>query len=102
MPRGPKRELSTDLAASESMAVSALEFLAADGDRLKRFLSVTGLGPHNLREAAAGRGFCGSVLGYLVADEPLLLLFAAEAGFAPEQVVRALGRFESPPSPDGP
>ena len=97
MRRPSKTGLSTDRAAGESMAVSALTFLAADSDRLERFLSVTGLGPHNLRAAAAGPGFYGSVLGYLAADEPLLVQFAAEAGFSPEEVVRALGRLEGRP-----
>jgi Protein of unknown function (DUF3572) len=92
-----KAGLSTDRAAGESMAVSVLSFLAADRERLERFLSVTGLGPDNLRAAAAGPGFHGSVLGYLVADEPLLVRFAAEAGFAPEEIVRALARLEDPP-----
>jgi len=79
------------------MAVSVLTFLAADSERLERFPSVTGLGPHNLRGAAAAPGFYGSVLGYLVADEPLLVQFAAAAGFSPEEVVRALERLEGPP-----
>ena len=96
MRRASKTGLSTEHAA-ESMAVSVLTFLAADSDRLERFLSVTGLGPHNLRGAAAAPGFYGSVLGYLVADEPLLVQFAAAAGFSPEEVVRALERLEGPP-----
>ena len=89
--------LSTGRPAGESMAVSALTFLAADKDRLDRFLSITGLGPRNLRGAAASPGFYASVLGYLVADEPLLVQFAAEAGFAPEEVVLALEGLEGRP-----
>jgi hypothetical protein len=96
--RPPSRaRLSTDRSAAESLAVSALSFLAADSDRLQRFLSVTGLGPGNLRAAAAGPGFYASVLGYLVADERLLVRFAAEAGFSPEEVVGALAGLEGPP-----
>ena len=98
MRRSSKAGLSTARAAGESMAVSALTFLAADRERLERFLSVTGLGPGNLRAAAAGAGFSASVLGYIVADEPLLVRFAAEAGLAPEDVVRALTALEGPPS----
>jgi hypothetical protein len=79
------------------MAIAALTFLAADPERLARFLSVTGLGPHNLRGAAADPGFCGSVLDYLVADEPLLLAFAADAGFAPGDVARAHQGLSGPP-----
>ncbi len=96
MRRPSKAGLSTDQAAGESMAVSALTFLAADDERLKKFLSMTGLGPHNLRAAAATPGFCGSILGYLVADEPLLIQFATQAGFRPEEVVRVLEGLERP------
>ncbi len=84
-----KGGLSTSPTPGLSMAVAALTFLAADAERLTRFLSVTGLGPHNLRGAAADPGFCGSVLDYLLADEPLLLAFAADAGFEPGDVARA-------------
>jgi Protein of unknown function (DUF3572) len=97
MRRPSKPGLSTDRAACESMAVSALTFLAGDVERLERFLSVTGLGPHNLRGAAAGRQFYGSILRYLAADEPLLVQFAAQAGFRPEEVVRALEALERRP-----
>ena len=74
---------------NRSLAVSALTFLAADEERLRRFLAVTGLGPHNLRSAAADPGFYGSVLDYLVADEQLLIGFAADAQVAPETVAKA-------------
>ena len=70
----------------DSMAISALAFLGSDAERLERFLSVTGLGPHNLRGAAADPGFCGSVLDYVLADEPLLLAFAANSGVEPGEV----------------
>jgi hypothetical protein len=73
----------------QSVAVSALTFLAADAERLHRFLDTTGLGPHNLRNAAQDPAFYGSVLEYLVGDEQLLLRFAAEGGLEPEAVVRA-------------
>ncbi len=78
------------------MAVSALAFLAAESERLQRFVSVTGLGPHNLRAAAAGPDFHGSVLAYLVGNEQLLLEFASEKGVHPQEVVRALAILEGP------
>jgi Protein of unknown function (DUF3572) len=95
MHRSSKAGLSTVRAQGESMTVSALTFLAADSGRLERFLSVTGLGPGNLRAAAAGAGFCSSVLGYIVGEEALLLRFAAESSLAPEDVVRALTALEA-------
>jgi Protein of unknown function (DUF3572) len=75
--------------SARSLAISALAFIAADPDRLSRFLKLTGLGPDNLRTAAADPAFLGSVLDYLVADEGLLVGFAADAGLKPEAVVRA-------------
>jgi Protein of unknown function (DUF3572) len=95
-----KGRLSTIPASGLSMAIAALTFLSADRERLTRFLSVTGLGPHNLRRAAADPGFCGSVLDYLLADEPLLLAFAADAGFEPGDVARAHQGLSGSP-PDG-
>ncbi len=102
MRRPSKTGLSTDRTAGESMAISALSYLASDGQRLGRFLSVTGLGPANLRAAAASPGFYGSVLAYLVANEPLLVEFAAEAGLTPEEIVRAQELLEGPPNLDEP
>ena len=74
----------------DSLAIAALNFLASDGDRLERFLSTTGLGPHNLRKAANEPHFLKSVLEYVASDEPLLTAFAAEAGLDPAAVGRAL------------
>ena len=90
-----KSRQSTSVDSARSLAVSALGFIAADSDRLNRFLSLTGLGPDNLRTAAADPAFLGSVLDYLVADEKLLVEFAADSGLKPEAVARAheaLGR----------
>ena len=84
-----KSRQSASVDSARSLAVSALAFIAADSDRLSRFLGLTGLGPDNLRTAAAEPAFLGSVLDYLVADEGLLVTFAAEAGLKPESVVRA-------------
>jgi len=73
----------------QSLAASALAFLAADPERLNRFLSLTGLGPHNLRDAAEDPAFHGSVLEYMLADEELLLRFAADSNLEPETVALA-------------
>lgn len=71
------------------LAALALSFLAADSERLERFLALTGLGPDNLREAAKDPAFHGSVLEYVLADEQLLLRFAADSDVQPERVVLA-------------
>ena len=80
---------SANLDSARSLAVRALAYIGADSDRLSRFLNLTGLGPDNLRTAAADPAFLGSVLDYLVADEKLLVDFAADAGLKPEAVSRA-------------
>jgi Protein of unknown function (DUF3572) len=74
---------------AEQLAVVALGFVAAEPDRLSRFLALSGLGPENLRAAAADPGFLCSVLDYLLGDEPLLLAFAAEESQAPESIAAA-------------
>ena len=95
MQSAAKGRLSTSPDAT-AVAVAALTFLAADGGRLERFLSTTGLGPNNLRSAAASPGFCASVLGYLLSDEPLLTAFAEAEGLRPEQVALAFRNLDGP------
>jgi Protein of unknown function (DUF3572) len=92
-----KKMQSASPDSARSLAVSALAFIAADPDRLSRFLGITGLGPDNLRTAAEDPAFLGSVLGYLVADEALLVEFATDAGLKPEAVARAHGALCGPP-----
>ena len=84
-----KSKQSASADSARSLAVSALAFIGADSDRLNRFLGLTGLGPHNLRTAAADPAFLTSVLDYLVGNEELLVAFAADAGLEPEAVARA-------------
>jgi len=81
---------------AETLAVGLLGFLAEDDERLGRFLSVTGLGPATLRQAARDAGFLVSLLDYALADEPLLLDFAASRGLRPERVAEARALLEGP------
>jgi hypothetical protein len=74
---------------AESLAVSALAFVAADPERLGRFLALTGLGPDSIRAAARAPHFLAGILEFLEADERLLLGFAQEAGVDPPEVARA-------------
>lgn len=83
----PNKSLSATQA--ENCAITALSFLAADPERLGRFLALTGLGPENIRAAAAEPRFLVSVLDHLLADESLLLAFAANNNLAPEHVALA-------------
>ena len=73
----------------QTLAVAVLTFLAADADRLTRFLALTGLHPATLRATAATPAFARAVLSYLGSDEMLLVAFAHEAGLDPVQVGQA-------------
>ena len=74
-----KRPLTTPEAA-ESLAIQALTFIAADAERLGRFLAITGIGPEGIRAAAEEPLFLMGVLDYIAADQELLAAFAGEAG----------------------
>lgn len=87
----PTREVA------EAVAIQALTFIAADTDRLGRFLAVTGIGPAEIRTASSEPGFLRGVLEYLVADEALLTAFAAEAGLRPEDPAKALAALGGAP-----
>jgi hypothetical protein len=81
--RPPTREIA------ETVAIQALTYIAADAERLGRFLAVTGVGPAEIRNAAADPAFLIGVLEYLMTDEALLTGFAAEAGLRPEDPAKA-------------
>jgi hypothetical protein len=78
------------------MAAAVLGFLAADAERLSRFLALSGLDPGHLRQAAAEPGFLPGVMAYLASDEPLLLEFAAASGERPETVAAACALLAGP------
>src|ERR1700690_3666345 len=75
---------------SEGLAIQALTFIAGDGERLGRFLAITGIGPAQIPAAAQEPGFLVGVLSYLAGDERLLSAFAAETGLDPTHVGKAL------------
>ncbi|QCI68199.1 DUF3572 domain-containing protein [Phreatobacter stygius] len=75
--------------AAEALAVRALGFLAAEPERLDRFLALAGIDIAAIRDAAGQPGFLAAIMDYLMTDEPLLLAFAANEDLKPEAVVRA-------------
>jgi hypothetical protein len=83
-----KRERLT-FDAAERLALQGLTFLASDPQRLGRFLSLTGIGLEELRNWEANHDLQSAVLEHLLADEGMLLVFAAEAGLSPDQVAPA-------------
>ena len=82
--------------AAEAVAIAALSFLAADPERLGRFLATSGLGPETLRTAASEPNFLAGVLDHVVENEQLLVLFAEHEGIDPFDVTRARMRLAGP------
>jgi hypothetical protein len=75
--------------AAEALGVDVLVFLAADEDRLDRFLALTGLTPGDLRAVSASPGFLAGVLDHLMTDERLLVAFASDRRLDPTVIARA-------------
>src|SRR5665213_2553571 len=84
-----KKDDGAQRAAAQALAVEALAFLAADPERIGRFLALTGIGPDALRTAAREPDFLNGVLEYVTGDEQLLLAFAEHVQIKPGAVERA-------------
>jgi hypothetical protein len=84
-----KRPVSGDLANAEALAIQALSFLAADPERLGRFLAISGIEAQEIRAAAREPQFLAGVLDHLAGDERLLLSFASDIGIDPAELARA-------------
>jgi hypothetical protein len=78
-----------DNSGASDLAVRALIFLAADEERVSRFLALTGLDPGEIRARLGERGFQLAVLDHLAGDEALLIAFAEAEAIRPEAVARA-------------
>lgn len=74
---------------AEATAIQALGFLAQDNAVLERFLSVTGIAPGKIRQAATEPGFLAGVLDYVMQNEALLLTFSANSNVDAETIVAA-------------
>lgn len=80
---GSKRE------GAEALAIAALSYLAAEPERLDRFLSLTGIGMDELRAAAQEPHFLAGVLEHISSDEQLLIEFANHAEVKPTEIEHA-------------
>jgi hypothetical protein len=78
-----------DTDRAEEIGVAGLIFLAADIQRLGRFLALTGLGPAELKAEARTPRMLAAVLDHLLHDESLLLVFAADNQLEPEDIAPA-------------
>ena len=74
---------------AETVAIQGLSFIAADPERLGRFLALTGIGPESLRTAANEPNFLLGVLDHLAGDEALLRAFAEDIASEPEAIAAA-------------
>jgi len=75
---------------AQALAIQALGFVAGDPELLPRFLSISGIEAHSIRQAAREPGFLAGVLQFIVAHEPTLLRFCEESGIPPQRVTAAL------------
>lgn len=90
-PHGLSKRTSPGL-DPDVIAIQALTFIAGDPEHAGRFMALSGIGPDDLRRAAADPGFLLGVMDHLIGDEALLLRFAETAGIAPDAVVQAHDR----------
>jgi Protein of unknown function (DUF3572) len=74
--------------AAENQAISMLGFLAADPDRLAKFLSLTGVNPADIRSLMKDRGFWLAIIDHYFEDESLLMAYCAENGMMPPALVK--------------
>jgi hypothetical protein len=73
----------------EALALSALGWILADGQRAQRLLALTGLTPDDLRERLRQRRVLAAILGFLEAHEPDLIACADTLEVAPVDLVGA-------------
>ena len=83
------------LESVETMALHVLGFIASDPERLRDFITATGIAPNDLRQRAADREVMMAALEQLLQDEANLLVFCANAGIAPQEIARAHAALEA-------
>ena len=81
------QKIGTDEA--ETLAVAAFSAITGDEERMSRFMSISGLRPETIRQAAESSRFFAAILEYVVSDEPLLVALATELGVRPERLMAA-------------
>jgi len=74
---------------AEVIGIAGLSYLAAEPERIGRFLAVTGLGPENIRAATKDPSFLPALLDYLLANEKDLVAFAEEMNLDPGSIIAA-------------
>lgn len=75
--------------AAETIALSALAWIAAQDEVFPLFLNATGCAPADLRDRVADPLFLAAVLDFLLADDATILAFAQASGLSPEAPLAA-------------
>ncbi len=78
------KQLKMKKSDAHENAVKCLHFLASNEDYLGDFLSITGLGPGNLRQAAQDPNFLNAVITFIMDDEKRVMDCAAAINVEPE------------------
>ncbi len=73
-----------------ALALGALQYLAADEERMMRFLALSGFSAETLVAQAAQAETQAAVLDHLCQDESALLGFCEAAGHQPRDIYMAL------------
>ncbi|WP_068313923.1 DUF3572 domain-containing protein [Polycladidibacter hongkongensis] len=84
-----EKKASLSVETAQEIAVGALAFLARNPEHLGRFLSLAGIGPAEIREAAQEPEFLAGVLEFFMEDEQLLLAYTQNANIRPTNIARA-------------
>jgi hypothetical protein len=74
---------------AEGVAIAVLSAIAAEPERLGRFVAITGLQSELARDASSDPGFLASVLDYVMTDDALLVDCATAIGEPPERISQA-------------
>jgi len=88
----PSFETNQDPAA---IALHALVWTLSEPDRADRLLTLTGIGPEDLRERIGDPTLLAATLAFLEAHEPDLIACAAALDLKPQALVRARMEMEA-------
>lgn len=75
--------------AAETLALSALGWIAAQPEVAGQFLATAGASAEELRSRAGDPEFLGFVLDFLMSDEAMLLAFCEDTTTKPDRPMRA-------------
>ena len=76
-------------AVDQEIPILFMAFIAQDDIRLEHFMSLTGIGPGDMKNGLGDPDFQAMVLDYALENESLILEFAAHQGLQPDAVLRA-------------